>query len=468
MATTKIWVVRDDISRVLGYAANPEKTVFESLKQVLSYASNEEKTIHPVDENERALLVTGVNCSADTAVQEMEAVQKRWGKTTGIVAYHAYQSFKTGEVTPEQAHEIGVQLAHRMWGSEVQVFVATHLNTGTYHNHFVINAVGMWDGKKLRCNKGTYFKFRKLSDDLCREHRLTVIKSPTGHTPRNLYFAEKRGEPTKYGLMRQALEEALEISTDTTVLKKILYRKGYVLDMDPYHRYATIRRRSEKKNTRTFRLGEKYETENLLRILRENEYYHARECYQRQREFFHPEQLAKPFQPRQYRLKGSFPKRRVTGLRALYLYYCYRLGPLSNGKPKRQPLSPELREAWRRIDRITAQVTLIGREKLNTAEDVRAFISKAEADMETVSYARDKVRNKLRNCHDEDKISEYKAQRDRYTAALSQMRKDVKIAKAILDDVPKIKANLRTEKELLMEHRGQKQRQKNRRKEYER
>lgn len=435
----------------------------------MSYAENEDKTIHPIDENEQTLLVTGVNCTAETAAKKMEAVQKRWGKTTGIVAYHAYQSFKTGEVTPEQAHEIGVKLAKEMWGSEYQVLVATHLNTGTYHNHFVVNSVGLWDGKKLRCNKGTYFKFRQLSDELCREYGLTVIEQPSGYTARNLYFAEKRGEPTKYNLMRQALNEALEFSTTPSVLRDALYRMGYVLEMNPHHRYATIRRRNEKKATRTFRLGEDYGMENLLRRLKENEYTKSAECYKKQHEFFHPKQFMQTFQQQTYRLRGKLTQKKITGLRALYFYYCYRLGICPKNKPKRQPLSPEMREALRKLTQLTSQIHLLSKESLNTDEDVRNFISKTGTDMETVSYARNKVRNKLRNCTDPDRIAFLKSERDRYTAVLTQMRKEVKTAKAILADTPKMKADLRVEHELLREQQGlNKQRNKNRRKDYER
>lgn len=82
-----------------------------------------------------------------------------------------------------------------------KVIVATHFNTGTYHNHFVVNSVNMFTGKKFNCNKGAYYHFRELSDELCREYGLTVIEKPRGKTPRNIYFAEKRGEPTKYNLM---------------------------------------------------------------------------------------------------------------------------------------------------------------------------------------------------------------------------------------------------------------------------
>ena len=150
MATTKIWPVKDSLARVVDYARNPDKTIYSDLQTVLHYAANEEKTI---EGGERAMFVTGVNCNRDTALQEMQAVKKRFGKTGGNVAYHAYQSFKPGEVTPELFHRLGVELAKRMWGDEYQVLVATHFNTGTYHNHFVVNSVGLWDGKKFNCGK---------------------------------------------------------------------------------------------------------------------------------------------------------------------------------------------------------------------------------------------------------------------------------------------------------------------------
>ena len=68
-----------------------------------------------------------------------------WSDTSEIVCYHGFQSFKHGEVTPEQAHEVGVKLAERMWGDRFQVIVATHLNTDCLHNHFVVNSVSFAD-----------------------------------------------------------------------------------------------------------------------------------------------------------------------------------------------------------------------------------------------------------------------------------------------------------------------------------
>ena len=269
MATTKIWAIKDSLSRVVNYAKNPEKTIFSDLKQVLKYAENDEKTI---DKNEKIMYVTGVNCNRETAYEEMTAVQNRFDKSTGNIAYHAYQSFKTGEVSPELAHKIGVELAEKMW-REHQVIVATHFNTGTYHNHFVVNSVNMFTGKKFNCNKGAYYHFRELSDELCKEYGLTVIEKPKGKTPRNIYFAEKRGEPTKYNLMRQAMDEAMEICVSYSQFKKVMYKKGYIINDDNNRKYPTIRSMNDKKAVRMYQLGEKYLPKNIAERVFQNPCY---------------------------------------------------------------------------------------------------------------------------------------------------------------------------------------------------
>ena len=149
MAVTKIWPVKDSLARVVDYAQNPDKTIYSDLQNVLHYAANGEKTI---EGGERAMFVTGVNCNRDTAFQEMQAVKERFGKTGGNVAYHAYQSFKPGEVTPELCHRLGVELAKRMWGDEYQVLVATHFNTGTYEKRFAqeqMERFGLREKKEL-------------------------------------------------------------------------------------------------------------------------------------------------------------------------------------------------------------------------------------------------------------------------------------------------------------------------------
>ena len=202
MAVTKIWAIKDSLQRVLDYAANPDKTEYDALAQTLHYAENDAKT----KLNESAQLVTGIHCRADHAWEDMRAVQERFGKTDGVVALHAYQSFREGEVTPEQCHEIGVALARKVWGKRFQVLVATHMNTDNLHNHFVINSVSYVDGKKYEQRRSQYAEFRAASDKLCREYGLSVVEQP------------KTKEPARYALMREAIRD-----------EPILYRAYYTL-----------------------------------------------------------------------------------------------------------------------------------------------------------------------------------------------------------------------------------------------
>ena len=236
MAVTKVWAIKDSLQRVLDYAANPEKTEYDALAQTLHYAENDAKT----SLNESAQLVTGIHCRADHAWEDMRAVQERFGKTDGVVALHAYQSFREGEVTPEQCHEIGVALARRVWGRRFQVLVATHMNTDNLHNHFVINSVSYVDGKKYEQRRSQYAEFRAASDKLCREYGLSVVEQP------------KNKEPARYARMREAIDQACEDASTAEDFHRALYRQGYIFGSDPNRRYATIRARDGGRAVRLY------------------------------------------------------------------------------------------------------------------------------------------------------------------------------------------------------------------------
>ncbi len=72
-----------------------------------------------------------------------------------------------GEITPEKAHEIGIELANKLWGDRFEVIVATHTDKKHIHSHFVINSISFVDGKRYYDNKKTYYEFQKTSDQLC-------------------------------------------------------------------------------------------------------------------------------------------------------------------------------------------------------------------------------------------------------------------------------------------------------------
>ena len=153
----------------------------------------------------------------------------------------------------------------------------------------------------------------------------------------------------------------------------------------------------------------------------------------------------KLFQPRSVVFKGNFKAvKKITGLYALYLHYCYLLGKLPKDR-QRRPLSPEMREAWRYLDRISRQVALISNKDFRVLEDVEKFVEDTNDSIEEVTNLRYKIYNKLRRCDDEGKCAELFSERDQCTALLKQLRKEKKIALTIIEENHKIKENIRLE-----------------------
>lgn len=165
MAVTSIWRVKGRLEKVVSYAKNPDKTKNPDLsgsgmlEYVIRYAADSGKTAAPDLHDEKIPLmkqfVSGVNCMPETAEAEMLAVKKRFGKESGIIAYHGYQSFAPCDnISPYKAHEIGVKLAGKLWGERYQVLVTTHLDKENHlHNHFVVNNVSFADGKNITGQK---------------------------------------------------------------------------------------------------------------------------------------------------------------------------------------------------------------------------------------------------------------------------------------------------------------------------
>lgn len=433
--------MRDNLKRLVDYAGNPEKTEYTDLRQELNYVGRASKT---QDDSERLFYVSGLNCDAANAYEDMTAVKRHFGKTDGNLAYHAYQSFKPGEVTPEQCHEIGVELAKVLWGSNYQVLVATHLDRAHLHNHFLINSVSFMDGRKFNDDKAAYRRMRAVSDELCREHGLSTIKNPKGKTPRSLYFAEKNGAPTRYNLMREAVDTALARSSTVEGFRTVLREQGYEFSAEPNRKYITLKRTGAKKAVRLYHLGEDYDISGIQRRLDENyERYGADLLWQTRRREAVPQTPVK-----HYRVRGALTgTKKIGGLRGLYLRYCYELGILPKNSHHR-PLSPEMREECRRLDEISRQAQLIAGEKFKTVDDVSAFLTARRVLEADLMEARKKCYNRLRRCQDPHTAEEIKQERDWLTKALAQSRPDMKTAEKIIERAKVMPQNLQIEQEM--------------------
>ncbi|NCC88559.1 MAG: relaxase, partial [Clostridia bacterium] len=275
MAVCKMWVVRGRLDHPLDYISNSEKTTrpeltdqqLQSLRDVMDYTSNGEKT-YDTDE-ERYL--SSINCCLQTARQDMIITKKQWCDESPIIAFHGFQSFKHAEVTPDLAHEIGIRLAEKIWGERFEVVISTHLNTDCIHNHFVVNSTALDGGNRHHGNKASIKRMRDLSDELCKEYRLSVIENPSKFK-KNAYLSrlESSGMPTQNIVALQCIEEAIKHSFTKDDFFKQMNSMGYSCDFRESRKHASITPYGRVKPIRTETVHKDYTKEYIYARIREN------------------------------------------------------------------------------------------------------------------------------------------------------------------------------------------------------
>lgn len=420
MAVTKIWDVKGRLDSPIDYVKNPEKTLnpeydkahLQALGDVIEYAANEDKT-------ERHYFLSGLNCNTTYARRQFQSVKNHFDKDGGIVAYHGYQSFAEGEVTPEEAHRIGIELAEELWGDRFQVIIATHVNTKCLHNHFVINSISFKDGKRFRDNRITYRIMRETSDRICIEHNLSVIENPhRGKEPTNLYRAEKAGMPTRYNMARAAIDEAISKSCNMREFEMYLKQMGYSTQFNPKRKYWTVVPKGWEKPIRLARLGEEYTNERIIERVLSN-----------------PISVRMmDFQPKgkQYLLITRRDRiKKVGGLKGLYLKYCYELGYLPKYKQNVNRVHPMLKEDLMKCEMFTKQVRLIGKHEIADREDLAFFIASTNEKMEVLKSEREHLRKVIRRAIPEDDKVKTKIRISEISDRLKHLRDELKLAKDI-------------------------------------
>ena len=284
MATTSIWSVKGWLGCIVVYAENPAKTenpaFFEKqgmteqqaqgLVDVIDYAVQERKTVQAENPVLLRQLVTGVNCQPDTARDEMLRTKRLHKKDGGVVAYHGYQSFAPGEVSPGLAHKIGVRLAEQLWGDRFEVLVATHLDKANHlHNHFVVNSVSFADSKRYYRSEQDYYNMRTASDVLCREYGLSVIESP--QAGRTQHYAEwqaaQQGKPNYRGMMKADIDRAIAEAMTERQFFDNLRAMGYSIKRGEDITLRPIGRDRGLKLQRNF--GPEYSIEGIRRRILE-------------------------------------------------------------------------------------------------------------------------------------------------------------------------------------------------------
>ena len=457
MATTAIWPIRGRLDHVMTYTENPDKTAnpkwkqadLQALSDVVEYAMDEAKTRGVVNELEHIAdegqcqcqyFTSGVNCDPATARDAMNMTKRRFGKEGGIVAFHGYQSFAPGEVTPEQAHLIGLELARRLWGERFEVVVSTHLNTGVVHNHFVLNSVSCVDGLRYCDNKKTYAQMRRASDALCREHTLSVITQENGRSAHyREWMAEHAGERTWRTAIREDVDKAAAASMTWQAFLAQMRKQGYEVKTGVKH--IAVRPPGKERFVRLRSLGDEYAEDALRqRILRQRAPERSKQ--------------AEPPKVVRIRVKGDFRLSKVTwkSLRALYYFYLHKLRQV---RQTNTPASFVLREDLRNLSALSEQAQFLGRYKLDTAEQLASHRANCDGQIILLCVERKKLKNRLRR---KDTAPEQMAPIAARVVAINEklktLRREVRLCDDILIRSVQIKENYVTtrqqEKEALV------------------
>ena len=410
MAYTSVIPVRR-LDRAVKYVMNKEKTMAVSLQDALDYAANRDKT-------EQSCFESSYACTLETAFADMRQTKERWHKSGGVQGYHLVQSFAAGEVSPELAHQIAKELADRVLGGRYEYVIGTHLNTGHIHSHIVWNSVSCVDGKKYRSNYKNYVtEIRAVSDELCRKYKLSVIDTENSHhvaKPYAEWLAEKNGQPTWRTAIRQDVDDAIRQSLTWRQFVASLQDKGYELRFN--RKYPVLRPPGKERYVRFKTLGKRYTPEAIqTRILYPQSY---RPYVENPRTIKHGRLHS-----------GKKPRRKLTGLRALYYRYLYELGALPR-KPRRP--SYAVRQDAYKLDQRIRQMEFLSKNGIDTLAQLETHRKALQTEIGQLQTKRKQL----------SKTDDVQSQHESVNTALKQLRQEERLCRKIAEHSLEVQQHL--------------------------
>ena len=410
MAYTSIIPVRR-LDSTVNYVMNKEKTTAVSLEDAIGYAANRDKT-------EQSCFESSYACTLETAFADMRQTKERWHKLGGVQGYHLVQSFAAGEVTPELAHRIAKELADRVLGGRYEYVIGTHLNTWHIHSHIVWNSVSCVDGKKYRSNYKSYVtEIRAVSDELCRNYKLSVIDTENSNhvaKPYAEWMAEKNSQPTWRTAIRQDVDDAIRQSLTWRQFVAALQDKGYELRFN--RKYPVLRPPGKERFVRFKTLGKRYTPEVI------------------QNRLLYP-QFDRRFVENSPRVQyghlhsGKKSRRKLTGLRALYYRYLYELGALPR-KP-RHPSYAVRQDAYR-LDQRIRQMEFLSRNNIDTLTQLETHRQALQTEIRQLLTKRKQL----------PKTDDVQSQHESVNTALKQLRQEERLCRKIAEHSLEVQQHL--------------------------
>ena len=250
MAITKIHAIKATVAGAVNYICNPDKT-------------------------DSSILITAFGTSPETAAEDFRFTLSHTDLSDPNKAYHLIQSFAPGEVSAEEAHKIGEELADRLLGGRYSYIVATHTDKGHIHNHIIFCAADNIDYKKYHDCKQTYWNIRRLSDEICEEHDLSVLRE-SSHKSKSYkeWQSEKSGTSWKAQLKKD-INECIKQSRTYEEFLSLMMAKGYEIKdaeiSENAHKYIAFRAPGQERwsRGRAKSLGAEYTKERIKERIEE-------------------------------------------------------------------------------------------------------------------------------------------------------------------------------------------------------
>ncbi len=433
MAYDKIIPIRSRLDRCMAYVLNHEKT---DLSAALDYISRSEKNTLP---DGGTVLETALNCELSRALQDMRDTKRRWGKQGGVLGYHLIHAYAPGEVTPEQAHTIGVEFAQRLLGGRYEAVISTHLDREHVHCHIVFNSVSFVDGTKYKNTFHDYFgDIRGISNETSIAHGLSVIDPDGKGKQYSEWQADKEGQPTVRDLIRQDIDAIIGKSFTYRIFLSLLWSMGYQVKNGPNVKHTAIKPPSGNRFVRLDSLGEGYTEADIQ----------ARIYAIRSGEVPAPLPRSPAKLPslllnrgRRYRLQGSMPRhkpQKLKGFRALYFKYLYLLGKVPARRPRNRSAFL-LRDEIRKFDRYQRQFIYLMKNRIETAEQLSMQYDALQTEIDALTDRRRGLYNAKRAGRGGEGIAQDIAA---ITTRLRGLRRELKLCTHIGEDLPRVKAGV--------------------------